>query len=505
MKARRLTLLDLIAGLADKPVPSDAVPRVEISSTVADSRLAETGCLFIALRGEHVDGHDYIAEAIASGAVSIIAERAPLGVDCTILHPEQWRLEGDQEGLSLPVCLIVSDSLAALQRAAAYWRRLLELGVIGITGSVGKTMSKEVVAAVVGQRYRTLKSEGNYNNEIGLPLSLLHLTADHERAVLEMPLSLLHLTADHERAVLEMGMYDLGEITQLVNIALPQTGVVTNVGPVHLERLGTIERIAQAKAELPEALPPAEEGGVAILNADDERVGAMASQTRARVFTYGLSPEADLWADQIESEGLEGIRFRFRYGQETIHAHVPMLGRHSVHTALCAASVGLVQGLAWDEIVTGLKEQSAQLRLMAVPGPQGSTILDDTYNASPTSSIAALNLLGELEGRRIAVLGDMYELGQHEKEGHDLVGRRARDVVDLLITIGALGAMIGEAALEAGMETASVHMVDTNAQAIDLIQDLIKPRPIGDKLLVKGSRGLEMEEIVSALQEGNAS
>jgi UDP-N-acetylmuramoyl-tripeptide--D-alanyl-D-alanine ligase len=385
------------------------------------------------------------------------------------------------------VCLIVPDSLSALHKIAAYWRRQHSLGTIGITGSVGKTTSKEVVAAVVSQRFRTLKSEGNYNNEIGLPLTLLHLTAEHERAVLEM------------------GMYDLGEITELVGIALPQTGIVTNIGPVHLERLGTIERIAQAKAELPQGLPSAEEGGIAILNADDERVRAMSSQTQARVFTYGLTPDADLWADRIESEGLEGIRFRFRYGQEVIHAHVPMLGRHSVHTALCASAVGLTQGLAWDEIVAGLKSQQAQLRLVAVSGPQGSTMLDDTYNASPTSSIAALNLLGELRGRKLAVLGDMYELGQHEKEGHELVGRRARDIVDRLITVGTLGALIGDAALEAGMRPQAVHMVETNSQAIELLRTLIEPGPVGDKILIKGSRGMEMEEIVSALQEGNAS
>jgi UDP-N-acetylmuramoyl-tripeptide--D-alanyl-D-alanine ligase len=393
----------------------------------------------------------------------------------------------EQGALTTPTCLIVPDSLSGLQQVAAHWRRQHNVRVTGITGSVGKTTSKEIIAAVLKQRYRTLKSEGNYNNEIGLPLTLLHLTAGHEQVVLEM------------------GMYDLGEIALLAEIALPQVGVVTDVGPSHLSRLGSLDRITQAKAELPQALPPADEGGIAILNADDERVRAMASLTRARVFTYGLSPEADLWAGDIHSDGLEGIRFRFHYGSEAIHARVPMLGRHSVHTALRGAAVGLTEQLSWAEIIAGLRDQSAQLRLVAVQGPAGSTILDDTYNASPASSIAALNLLdelGDLENgsRKIAILGDMYELGDFEEEGHRIVGRRVRDVADILVTVGRLGRIIGEEAMASGMPAQAVHMVESNAEAIDLLRSLIKPSPTGDKILVKGSRGIEMEEIVAALQ-----
>jgi len=321
-------------------------------------------------------------------------------------------------------------------------------------------------------------------------------------------LSLLHLRVHHERVVLEMGMYDLGEIAQLAEISLPQVGVLTNIGPTHLERLGSIERIAQAKAELPQSLPAAGEGGVAIFNADDDWIMGMAGQTRARVFTYGLNSDADLWADDIESEGLEGIHFRLHYGKESVHARVPLLGRHSVHTALCSAAVGLVEGLAWEEIMQGLHDQSGQLRLVAVPGPYGSTILDDTYNASPASSIAALNLLQELRlgnngGRTIAVLGDMYELGGYEEEGHKLVGRRARDVADILVTVGPLGRIIGQEALKVGMSGAAVHMIGTNAEAIDLLRTLIRPSAGGDKILVKGSRGMAMEEIVEALQRGD--
>jgi UDP-N-acetylmuramoyl-tripeptide--D-alanyl-D-alanine ligase len=503
-----LTLEHLMKGLAvvEGRLPVGAWAQTEISSAVIDSRLASPGCLFIALRGERHDGHDFIGEAMDRGAVAIIAEKEPT-VPCAMFAAAGWESgSGDlgshavqPEGVRSerwkpgdPVCLLVPDSLSALQQAAAYWRRLHDVRVIGITGSVGKTTSKEVIAAVLSRRFCTLKSEGNYNNEIGLPLTLLEMTAHHEQVVLEM------------------GMYNLGEIALLAEISLPQVGVVTDVGPTHLERLGTIERIAQAKAELPRALPPAEDGGVAILNADNPWVRAMADQTDARIFTYGLSPDADLWANDIRSEGLEGIRFRFHFGREEVYARVPMLGRHSVHTALRAAAVGLVEGLAWEEIVAGLRDQSVQLRLVAVPGPKGSTVLDDTYNASPASCIAALSLLDELgereaKGRKIAVLGDMYELGSYEEEGHKIVGRRARDVVDVLVTVGHLGRIIGEEALKAGMPAGSLHMVQTNAEAIGLLRTIIQPSPAGDKVLVKGSRGMAMEEIVAALQEGELS
>ena len=487
-----LKLAHIIEGLAVPTgrLPSGAVPDVEIRNAVIDSRLVAPGALFIAMLGERRDGHDFIGQAIEKGAAAVIAEKAP-DAGCTVLEPGELATDPGAWEHGCPACFVVPDSLAALQQVATFWRRQHDVRVMGITGSVGKTTSKEVIAAVLGQRYRTLKSEGNYNNEIGLPLTLLHLTAKHEQVVLEM------------------GMYDVGEIAHLAEISLPQIGVVTNVGPTHLERLGTMERIAEAKTELPRALPAADQGGVAILNADDPLVQAMAGETQARVFTYGLDPSADLWADEIESEGLEGIRFRLHHGRESVHARLPMLGRHSVHTGLRAAAAGLVEGLAWAEILAGLRDQSAQLRLVAVRGPAGCTILDDTYNSSPASCIAALTVLSELatnggDRRKIAVLGDMYELGSYEEEAHKMVGRRARDIADLLVTVGHLGQTIGEEALRAGMPAGSVHMVESNAQAIELLLTLIAPAPSGDVILVKGSRGLAMEEIVTALQRGRA-
>jgi len=482
MSGGPLTLARVVEGLAGPGHVFAAQAALEqpISQTVVDSRRAVPGALFVALKGERADGHTYVADAFSRGAVAALIEHE-CGIEAPVLdlsaEQPQW-----PPTWSLPVLLKVRNCLAALQQLAAFWRQQHTVRVIGITGSIGKTTTKELTAAVLARRYLTLKSEASYNNEIGLPLALLGLTDRHERAVLEM------------------GMYDIGEIAGLARIAQPHVGVVTIVAPVHLERLGTIERIAQAKAELVQALPPAPVG-VAILNYDDERVRAMRQLTQARVVTYGLSPQADLWADQIESLGLQGIHFQLHYGDEVLYVRIPLLGRHSVHTALRAAAVGLVEGLTWQEIIEGLRGPSAQLRLVAVPGPRGSIILDDTYNASPESTIAALNLLDELDGRKIAVLGDMRELGRYERDGHVMVGMRALEVADLLITVGPQARIIAETALRWGMPGDCLYMVETNAEAIALLEKLITA---GDVVLVKGSRVLQMEEIVGALANTSA-
>jgi UDP-N-acetylmuramoyl-tripeptide--D-alanyl-D-alanine ligase len=466
-----LTLADVIEGTTGyRPQAAGSEP---ISQVVIDSRQAGPGSLFVALAGERVDGHDFVADAFARGAIAALVHRPP-EAPCSVLEASQAPHLG--ASLSPPVCIRVEDSLQGLQRLAAYWRARFNVRAIGITGSVGKSTTKELAWSVLHQRFNTLKSPGNLNNEIGLPLTLLRLDDSNERVVLEM------------------GMYDLGEIRALCAIARPQVGVVTNVGPSHLERLKTIERIAQAKAELVQALPP---DGVAILNRDDPLVSAMAGQTQARVFTYGLTSEADLWADDIASEGLEGMRFVLHYRGEAIHCKVPLLGRHSVHTALRSAAVGLIEGMAWHEIITGLQNSAVQLRLVSVPGVQGSTLLDDTYNASPTSTIAALNLLDELGGRKIAVLGDMAELGEYEEEGHRKVGCRAADTVHLLVTVGRRARFIAEEARACGLAAESVVDVDTNDQAVAYLRGVVSR---GDIILVKGSRSMAMEDIVAALQ-----
>jgi len=305
---------------------------------------------------------------------------------------------------------------------------------------------------------------------------------------------LLRATPRHQIAVLEMGMYALGEIRALARLALPDVGVVTNVGPTHLERLGSIERIAEAKGELVEELPAQ---GLAVLNYDDERVRSMASRTRASVAYYGLDPKAHFWADSVQSRGLRGIQFDLRRGDEWVHVRMPLLGLHSVHAALAAAAVAYHQGMSLEEIAAGLHEVSSALRLIVEAGINGSTIVDDSYNASPASTLAALNLLAELEGRKVAVLGDMLELGTFAEEGHRMVGRRAADVTDLLVAVGDLGAMIGREALVAGKSKESVFLARTNEEAIQQLKAILRP---GDCVLVKGSRGMRMEEIVEAIR-----
>jgi UDP-N-acetylmuramoyl-tripeptide--D-alanyl-D-alanine ligase len=469
-----LTLADLVEGTTGQRLTGEVVPSLELSEVVIDSREACPNSLFVALRGEHQDGHDFVADAFARGAVAALIERE-VDFECQIVDT---RGPLSEISIQLPICLMAEDSLKAFQHLAAFWRAKFFPRVVGVTGSVGKTTTKEMIWSVLRKRFRTLKSWGSYNNEIGLPLTLLYLDSRYERVVLEM------------------GMYALGEIAELAAIAHPHVGVVTNVGPTHLERLGTIEHIAQAKSELVEALPPASEGGVAILNGDDPMAQAMAEKTEAEIFYYGLDPACDLWASHIESQGLEGVRFQLHHKGERLHVKIPLLGRHSVHTALAAAAVGLVEGESWEEIIAGLWDVAEQLRLVAVQGIKGSTVLDDTYNASPTSTIAALNLLEELSGRKIAVLGDMLELGNFEEEGHRKVGRRAVDVVSVLITVGPRGRIIGQEALAFGMVEGDVFIVEDNEQAVAHLRQIVGQ---GDIVLVKGSRGMKMEEIVAAL------
>ncbi|GAB4423140.1 MAG: UDP-N-acetylmuramoyl-tripeptide--D-alanyl-D-alanine ligase [Anaerolineales bacterium] len=467
-----ITLADILEALTQVR-PEAETPSV--SGAVIDSRKAAPGNLFIAIPGENVDGHDFIGDAFKRGATLALIER---DVDASFPTLD---LRAGLGANSLPepgspLCLRVDNTVTALQQIARFWRRQLDLRVIGITGSVGKSTTKEVVAEVLRKRYRTLKNPGNLNNEIGLPLSILKLTKKHQRAVLEM------------------GFYVPGEIAFLCDIAQPQVGVITNIGTVHAERAGSQEAIAQGKSELVQAL---DEDGVAILNFDDPWVRKMEEKTRAQVFFYGLSPDADLWADNVESLGLDGIRFRLHYKNEKLHVRIPLIGRHSVHTALRATAVGLVEGLTWQEIFSGLAQEGMQLRLVAVRSKIGALMLDDTYNASPESMLAALNLLEELEGRKIAVLGDMLELGPYERQGHEMIGVRAARVADILITLGERAHMMAESARRAGMRKDSVLEFEELDPVIAWLEDNLSEN---DAVLIKGSHGLRMDRIVAALE-----
>jgi len=486
-----LTLADIVEGIGGRRPVQTELEGARVQSVEIDSRRIVPGSVFVALKGERQDGHAFIQDALTRGAIGVIAERIPAagetpseqGVDhglrARVAIFDGQRLVVPVGAGLIPLICLVDNTLAGLQKIATYWRRRHAVVAIGITGSVGKTSTKELVWSVLRQRFHTLKSEGSYNNEIGLPLTLMKLTSQHQRVVLEM------------------GMYAIGEIAQLATIAQPRIGVVTNVGPTHLERLGTLERIAQAKAELVQALPA---DGWAILNGDDPVVRRMASQTRAQVMLYGLTPDCNLWASGVDSHGLKGISFWLHHNGDVIHAKIPLLGRHSVHTALRATAVGLVEGLTWQEIMEGLQNVAGQVRLIVVPGIRGSTLLDDTYNASPDSVLAALNLLSEMGGRRIAVLGDMLELGEYEEAGHRKVGCRTAETADMLVAVGANRNLVADEALACGMHPGSIHRAVHNQAAFDLLRQLLAP---GDFVLFKGSRGVRMEELVAALSMTN--
>ena len=469
-----LTLADAIEALTQTRPDAPAV----ITEATVDSRQAIPGSIFVAIPGERLDGHDFAEDAFKRGASFALIQR-DINASIRTLDLRNGLSSDSQLNLTPPLCLRVENTVTALQQIARFWRRKLNLRVIGITGSVGKSTTKEVIAQVLSQRYRTLKSPGNLNNEIGLPLTILRLGSGYERAVLEM------------------GFYVPGEIALLCDIALPQVGVVSNIGTVHAERAGSQEAIARGKSELVQALPAAPEG-TAILNFDDPLVRKMEEKTKARIFFYGLSPESHLWANHVEGLGLDGIRFELHYKQETLHIRIPMIGRHSVETALRATAVGLVEGLTWQEIIDGLREGHTQLRLATVRSSTGALILDDTYNASPESMLASLNLLSELEAsRKIAVLGDMLELGPYERQGHEMVGLRAAQVADIMITLGLRAHVYAEAARRTGKKSANILEFET---AEPVIEWLKKNLTKDDTVLIKGSHGLRMDNITAALE-----
>jgi UDP-N-acetylmuramoyl-tripeptide--D-alanyl-D-alanine ligase len=441
----------------------------EFGKIERNSKKVNPGDLFIAVKGERFDGHRFVDDAAARGAAAALVRA-------------DWENE-QSSAASLPL-LAVDDPVAALQSLARARCQALDLTVVGITGSVGKTSTKEVVAAVLGQRFATYRSPGNMNTEIGLPLSLLEIEPGTEVAVLEMG-----------------GAYAFGELALLATIAPPTIAVVTNVHPVHLERMGTIDAIAQTKAELVRAIPP---DGVAVLNGDDQRVLAMAPLSRGRVVTYGLGGNNDVRGDRVETHGLDGTSFRLHLDGEALHVKIPLIGSHAVQLALAGFAVGQAMGMHISEMLTGFDDPAIQVRLLVLPGPHGSRLIDDTYNASTPSVLSALGLLAELQPRRrIAVLGDMRELGSVTEDEHRIVGRRAAEVVDLLVTYGELARTI---AAEARAAEADVdgRRLDVTSFGLDqreeLVTFLLGELRDGDTVLLKGSRGLEMEDFVAALR-----
>jgi len=440
-----------------------------VRGAAVDSRIVRPGELFVALTGERTDGHGYLGAAAAAGAAALLVSRAP--------SPAELDALGDV------TVVIVPDALVGLGAIAGGWRSRFDLLVVGVTGSIAKTSTKEAAAAVLGSTFRTLRSEGNQNNEIGLPLTLLRLGPEHGAAVLEM------------------GMYAGGEIADLARMARPRIGVVTAVQGVHLSRMGTLAAIEQAKGELVEALPS---DGTAILNADDKRVRRMADRTAAHVLTYGFAADADVGAEDVTSAGFGGMRFSLRLPASRgsgrparLTATIPGLGKLSVHNALAGAAVGIAAGIAPQAVVHALGTGWSAARRVQVIRLGSVTLIDDSYNASPASVTAALDLLAGLPGRRVAVLGEMLELGDRSAAGHREVGVAAAATVDLLVTVGPGAAGIAAGARDAGLDAPRVlHSRDREA-ALDLLAGRLRD---GDVVLVKASRGAELDQLVDALR-----
>jgi len=438
-----------------------------IRGAAVDSRRLAAGQAFFALPGKRTDGHAFLADAVEHGAAALVVTRLP-----------EADLLARLTAAGAASVIAVADGVAALGAAAAAWRTRFEPLVVGVTGSLGKTSTKEQTAELLGERWRVLRNTANENNEIGLPLTLLRLGPEHGAAVVEM------------------GMYVPGDISVLAAIARPRIGVVTAVRGTHLSRSGSIEAIEAGKRELVEALP---DGGTAVLNADDARVSRMAVTLReaVSVLRYGFAPTADVSASEISSLAERGMRFVLRTGAGEVDIETPALGRHGVHNALAAAAVGLAVGFDLGEIAAGLARP--------VSAPHRSTlvdlgrwrVLDDSYNAAPDSMRAALDLLSTLPGRRVAVLGEMLELGETAHLEHVAVGEHAAGRADLLIAVGELADAYAEGARRAGMASAAITLAADRPAALDALLSSLRD---GDVVLLKASRGIALELLLDGLR-----
>lgn len=418
-----------------------------------DTRNIKQGDLFVALKGERFDGHNFICQAVNNGASGVLINRTDIDI------PENAAV------------ILVENTLKGLQSLARFHRQRFTIPVIAITGSNGKTSTKDMTAAVLASRFNVLKTEANYNNEIGLPLTLLKLTPQHEAAVVEM------------------GMRGIGEIRELADIALPTIGIITNVGETHIELLGSVENIAVAKGELVEAIPP---NGLVVLNADNFHVRDMKEKAKGRVVFYSLEQNSDIMATNIRSEG-QGTGFDCHCSQEIFSLYLPAVGRHNVYNALAAIAVGLELGLTLNEVKAGLGAFAASGMRLHIEQRGDYVIINDAYNASPLSMSAAIDTLAEIaSGRTVAVLGDMLELGHIAVEAHRRIGRKlAERGVKMVITVGELAGYIAETAREYGVSI--VVDCKNHDQAKENLQKLLKP---GDTILIKGSRGMKMENII---------
>jgi UDP-N-acetylmuramoyl-tripeptide--D-alanyl-D-alanine ligase len=432
--------------------------RATVSGVSTDSRTLRPGDLFVALRGERFDGHSFLARAVEGGAAACLSEEVVAGLPVPVVH--------------------VSDTLHALGELAAARRREFAGPVVAVTGSSGKTSTKEMLAAILALTGPGLKTEGNFNNLIGLPLTLFRLEPDHRWAVLEM------------------GMSARGEIARLAQIAAPDIGIITNVGPAHLETLHGLDGVARAKGELFAALPA---GGTAVINADDERVAGIPVANGVRRLLFGFGAAAEVRAEAVAAAGAS-VSFRLLLPEGAWPVTLPVAGRHNVANALAAAAAATALGVLGEVIARGLGSfRPASGRMEVVSLADGTVLVEDSYNANPLSVRAALAALDEMggEGRRIAVLGDMLELGEAAAGLHREVGAAAARHVDLLLLLGPLASETAAGAREAGMAAEAVTVVASHEEAAERLRQLLRP---GDRVLVKGSRGMRMEKVSALLR-----
>ncbi len=429
----------------------------ELTGVSTDSRNMVPGALFVPLRGGRFDGHDYLSQAVKNGAAACLSEEVV-------------------EGLNVPV-VRVADTLRALGDIAAAHRLQLQGPLIAITGSAGKTTTKEMLAGILTQVAPGLKTFGNFNNLIGLPLTLLRIEKTHQWAVIEM------------------GTSALGEIERLTEIAQPTIGVITNIGEAHLETLHGLDGVSRAKGELYAGL----KGGTAIINLDDERVAQLPVANGVKKRTYGLSARADVRGEHIVVEA-DAVSFELLSADQRRLIRLPVPGAHNVHNALAAAAAALELDVSLEHVVRGLEEFiPVQGRMNLFPLASGGMLLDDSYNSNPLSARSALDALNALkgQGRKIAILGDMLELGEDAQMLHQALGERVAQVADVLIAVGRHGEQLESGALKAGMRKEQIHKVAHVAEAIELMKNCHRT---GDRLLVKGSRGVQLDRLVQELK-----
>jgi len=436
---------------------------MDIAGVSIDSRSIREGELFVAIKGDRYDGHDFVPDALKKGACGALVERSALEKKFSVLG-------------GLKNILPVEDTLFALQEMALMHRKKFSIPVVGITGSNGKTTTKEMLANIMKQKGPVLKNEGNLNNHIGVPLTLMKLNEGHRAAVVEM------------------GMSAAGEIDVLARLIAPTIGVITNIGPAHLEFFGSLSKIADAKGELLDNLNG---DATAVLNADDPFCEALRKKFSGPTVTFGIEKPADVQAARI-IQGADHIDFTITARNATVDVRLRTVGSHNIYNALAAAAAALAMGMPLDAVKYGLNDFTPVAMRSELRDIDGRTVLADCYNANPASVEAAIKTAVSLAAGRktIVVLGDMLELGTASAEAHREIGRIvAQSGVELVITLGELAIYIGEGARKAGMLVSRTIEARTHAGAAQLVMKLSRP---GDVILIKGSRGMKMEKILEA-------